>query len=191
MADPAAPPPSGTAYADALDEFIQLWGTMATHWGINRTMAQIHALLFASGSPLDTDQIMERLHISRGNANMNLRGLLDWGLICKTHQAGSRKDFYVAEGDVWALTTTIIEERHRREILPVQRSLADVADGLRQDASGEAEAFAARIESLVDAMEVIDGFTTSVLPLLRGRHMGKVKRIVQFAARLREGDSGA
>lgn len=187
------PTPNGASLSErgqrALDEFVLLWGEMASHWGINRTMAQIHALLYASERPLDTDEIMERLQISRGNANMNLRALVDWNLVRKTHQLGSRKDFFVAETDVWTITTTIIEERQRREIKPVQRALDAVATDLRSDsAPTEAEAaLADRIDALVDIMEVFDGFTNALLPLVRGRSTEKVRRVTQFASRLRMG----
>ena len=66
------------AYTEALDKFVKLWGDMASAWGINKTMAQIHALLYAESQALDTDSIMEKLGISRGNANMNLHRLLEW-----------------------------------------------------------------------------------------------------------------
>jgi len=171
----------------ALDEFVLLWGEMASHWGINRTMAQIHALLYASNESLDTDEIMEHLQISRGNANMNLRALLDWNLVRKTHQLGSRKDYFVAEKDVWTITTTIIEERQRREIKPVQRALGHVADDLRAgDAPGQAESeFADRLDNLVAFIETFDGFTSALLPLLKGRNAAKVQKLVAFASRLR------
>ncbi|MEM1117515.1 MAG: hypothetical protein AAGJ11_13475 [Bacteroidota bacterium] len=178
----------------AIDEFVLLWGEMASHWGINRTMAQIHALLYASDEPLDTDTIMARLQISRGNANMNLRALVDWNLVRKTHQLGSRKDFFVAETDVWTITTTIIEERQRREIKPVQRALDGVATTLRSDGdlSVSEASLADRIDALVEIMEVFDGFTNALLPLVRGRNTEKVRRVTQFAARLRRGrDNGA
>ena len=171
----------------ALDEFVLLWGEMASHWGINRTMAQIHALLYGLDRPLDTDEIMERLQISRGNANMNLRALVDWNLVRKTHQLGSRKDFFVAESDVWTITTTIIEERQRREIKPVQRALDGVVTDLRADADlapGD-RALAGRIEALVEIMELFEGFTDALLPLVRGRNLEMVRRVTKFAARLR------
>lgn len=176
-----------TPHQRALDEFVLLWGEMASHWGINRTMAQIHALLYASSEPLDTDAIMEHLQISRGNANMNLRALLDWNLVRKTHQLGSRKDYFVAEKDVWTITTTIIEERQRREIKPVQRELGRVADELRAaETSGEAEAeFADRLDSLVSFINTFDGFTSALLPLLQNRNAEKVQKLVAFASRLR------
>ena len=176
----------------ALDEFVLLWGEMASHWGINRTMAQIHALLYAAAEPLDTDAIMDWLQISRGNANMNLRALVDWNLVRKTHQIGSRKDFFVAELDVWTLTTTIIEERQRREIKPVQRALDEVASDLRSgDRAAHADAaLADRVDALVDIIEVFDGFTRALLPLVRGRNTDKVRRVTKFASTLRRGASG-
>lgn len=194
-AEPAgdAGTPRSVRHEAALAEFIELWGEMATYWGINRTMAQIHALLFATEAPLDTDAIMERLGISRGNANMNLRALVDWSLVRKINLAGSRKDFYEAEKDVWTITTTIIEERQKRELKPVQEALGGVAEGLRRGAplSPEEAVFAARIESLVSFMEVFDGFTNVLLPFLRGRNADKVQRIIHFAAQLRGSRSQA
>jgi DNA-binding transcriptional regulator GbsR (MarR family) len=171
----------------ALDEFVRLWGEMASQWGINRTMAQIHALLYATAEPLDTDEIMERLQISRGNANMNLRGLVDWNLVRKTHQPGSRKDYFVAEEDVWTISTTIIEERQRREIKPVQDALDGVALELRaSNPTAEADsALADRVEALVDIMEIFDGFTQALLPLVSGRNSEKVRRVTRFASKLR------
>ncbi len=191
MAAPDSAPPSTDALSErgrvALDEFVRLWGEMASHWGINRTMAQIHALLYATAQPLDTDEIMERLEISRGNANMNLRALVDWNLVRKTNQAGSRKDYFFAEDDVWTLTTTIIEERQRREIKPVQRALDGVANELRQsDATISADAaLADRVEALVEMIDVFDGVTEALLPLVRGRNTEKVRRVTRFASKLR------
>ena len=183
--DPETPPAVDRAQ-HAVDEFVLLWGEMASHWGINRTMAQIHALLYAADRALDTDAIMERLQISRGNANMNLRALVDWNLVRKTHQLGSRKDFFVAEADVWTITTTIIEERQRREIKPVQRALDDVAADLRSDGalSDEEAALADRIDALNEIMTVFDAFTNALLPLVRGRSPEKLRRITQFASKL-------
>jgi DNA-binding transcriptional regulator GbsR (MarR family) len=176
-----------TRHQEALGEFIRLWGEMASHWGINRTMAQIHALLYASERPLDTDEIMARLNISRGNANMNLRALVDWNLVRKSQLPGSRKDYYAAEKDVWTITTTIIEERRRREIMPVQQALARCAATLREGGplSAEEVRFAGRIENLVGFLEVFEGFTSAFLPFLRSRSAEHVRRVIQFARRLR------
>ena len=189
----ADPDREASRHQSALDEFVLLWGEMATQWGINRTMAQIHALLYASERALDTDEIMERLQISRGNANMNLRALLDWNLARKTHQIGSRKDYFVGETDVWTIATTIIEERQRREIKPVQRALGAVATTLREgDAmTPEEAALADRIEALVGLTDLLDGFTTTLLPFLKGRSAERISDIIRFATRLRGGKADA
>lgn len=105
--------------SEAKEKYIQTWGTFATNWGINRTMAQVHALLLASDRPLSTDEVMEQLEISRGNANMNLRGLIDWGIVKKELIKGDRKEYFVAEKDVWFLFKQITKERRKREIEPV------------------------------------------------------------------------
>lgn len=110
-------------YDEAKEQFIQTWGTLATQWGINRTMAQIHALLMISPEPLDTDTVMEQLQISRGNANMNLRDLMDWGIVSKRLIPGERKEHFMAEKDVWKLARQIAKERRRREITPVVETL--------------------------------------------------------------------
>jgi DNA-binding transcriptional regulator GbsR (MarR family) len=190
ISDPApraddAPSTGDAPPADALVAFVDLWGDMATSWGINRTMAQIHALLFASAEPLDTDTIMERLAISRGNANTNLRALLDWNLVRKTSRDGSRKDFYVAEADVWTITATIIEERRRREIAPVRQALAELTARAPDTATPEGRVLHERLGQLAAFLDVFDGFATALLPLLTGRHADKVQRVVRYAARLR------
>ena len=115
-------------YADAKYRFIQAWGTLGSSWGINRTMAQIHALLLLSPEALSTEQIMEELSISRGNANMNLRTLLDWGIIRKELVPGERKEFFISEKDIWALARQVARERKRRELEPVQQLLAQLKE---------------------------------------------------------------
>lgn len=196
--DPSAAARAGAdagaaSHADALGAFVDLWGEMASSWGINRTMAQIHALLYASAEPLDTDAIMARLGISRGNANTNLRALVEWDLVRKTARDGSRKDFYEAEADVWTITATIIEQRRQREILPVRRALSDLTASLRDGsrdgspdaASPEARVFAERLDDLATFLDVFEGVSSALLPLLHGRHAGHVQRVVRYAARLR------
>ena len=86
--------------SESKDQFIQLWGALGSSWGINRTMAQVHALLLISPESLSTEDIMERLSVSRGNANMNLRELMNWNLIYKDLKAGERKEYFRAEKDI-------------------------------------------------------------------------------------------
>jgi DNA-binding transcriptional regulator GbsR (MarR family) len=108
---------------DALHEskalLVRRWGEMGGYWGINRTMAEMHALLFVAGQPLCTDDIMQQLHASRGNASMNLRALVDWGLVERVHKLGDRKEYFQADTDVWHMFETIMRERRRREVEPV------------------------------------------------------------------------
>ncbi len=120
---------------EARERFIQCWGTLGSSWGINRTMAQIHSLLLISSEPLSAEEVMSSLNISRGNANMNLRALIDWGLVRKEHKPGERKEFFVAEKDIWEVTRRIMAERKKRELEPVIRVLDEVSrvEGDRND----------------------------------------------------------
>ncbi len=107
-------------------KFIQAWGTLGGQWGINKTMAQIHALLLLSEKPLTTEEMMDLLQISRGNANMNVRALLDWGLVTKEMSPGDRKDFYLAKKDIWLVARQIAKNRRQRELAPVIDLLSEI-----------------------------------------------------------------
>ena len=113
-------------YEEAKEKFLQAWGTLGSSWGISRTMAQVHALLLISPDSLCTEDIMKELQISRGNANMNLRDLIDWGLIFRELKAGERKEFFRAEKDIWKVAKQIIKERRKREIEPVLQIMEDL-----------------------------------------------------------------
>ena len=112
--------------SEAKSQFISSWGAFGTHWGINRTMAQIHALLMISPDPLTQDDIMEELNISRGNVNMNTRELIDWGLVDRVLIPGERKEFFTAEKDIWKVATQIIKERKKRELDPMLKLLSQL-----------------------------------------------------------------
>jgi DNA-binding transcriptional regulator GbsR (MarR family) len=109
------------------ERFIQSWGTIGSNWGINRTMAMIHALLLISPEPLSADEVMEELSISRGNANMNLRALIDWNLIYKALKAGERKEFFTAEKDMYKVIKAVITQRKKRELEPLLRVLDELS----------------------------------------------------------------
>jgi DNA-binding transcriptional regulator GbsR (MarR family) len=109
--------------ADARSRFIQIWGAVGVEWGINRTMAQVHGLLLSCGEALSTEQVMEALSISRGNANMNLRELVNWGLVYRETRPGDRKDYFTAEKDIWEVARKIAAERRKRELDPLMRTL--------------------------------------------------------------------
>ncbi|MBU6342450.1 MAG: transcriptional regulator [Bacteroidetes bacterium] len=108
-------------------KFIESWGKMASDWGINRTMAQVHALLLIAPEAMTADQVMEELDISRGNANMNIRALMDWGLVHKQLKSGERKEFFVAEKDMWTVVRQIIINRKKRELEPMIKVLDELA----------------------------------------------------------------
>jgi DNA-binding transcriptional regulator GbsR (MarR family) len=114
-------------FQEGKERFIESWGKMASEWGINRTMAQVHALLLVAHEPLTADEVMEALNISRGNANMNMRALMDWGLIHKQLKPGARKEFFVAEKDMWVVVRQIITHRKKKELEPMLKVLEEVS----------------------------------------------------------------
>ena len=120
---------------EARQQFISSWGAFGTQWGINRTMAQIHALLLISSQPLTQDEIMEQLTISRGNVNMNIRELISWNLVDRVIVPGERKEHFTAEKDMWKVATLIIRERKKRELDPMMKMLAGLEniDGDKKD----------------------------------------------------------
>lgn len=108
---------------EAKQQFISSWGAFGTHWGINRSMAQIHALLLISADPLTQDEMMEQLNISRGNTNMNIRELINWGLAERVLVPGERREYFTAEKDIWKVVRLIIKERKKRELEPMLQLL--------------------------------------------------------------------
>ncbi|MFN1834843.1 GbsR/MarR family transcriptional regulator [Balneola sp. MJW-20] len=170
------------AYNKAMEQFVDLWGDMASAWGINKTMAQIHALLYAESELLDTDTIMARLSISRGNANMNLRRLLDWELIGKEQIPGDRKDYYSAETDVWKIVSTIIRERQQQEIAPIRTELAECLKTLESGGLEDKESreFKERIENYSEFLEMFERFTGALLPYINKKNLGFIKQLVKL-----------
>jgi HTH-type transcriptional regulator, glycine betaine synthesis regulator len=145
------------------DGFIRLWGEMGTHWGVPRTMTQVHALLFIEGRSLNTDDIMARLSISRGNASMTLRTLVDWGMITRTHNPRDRKDYYAAEQDVWKLFATIARARKRREIEPLIGSLKQVLDQSAGADDADTKTQRAKIEEVLAFTRLFDAVAEQFL----------------------------
>ena len=143
--------------------FIRRWGEMAASWGISRTMAEIHALLYVSPEPLCTDDVMEQLSVSRGSASTNLRQLVNWGLIHRSHRRNDRKEYFEAERDVWQMFETIVRERRRREVQPIvetlQRCLEMIEQAPRRAASennGDVDAFKRRISNMLEFCEMMN-----------------------------------
>jgi DNA-binding transcriptional regulator GbsR (MarR family) len=160
----------GTAVEAAQDRFIGLWGEMGSSWGVPRSMAEIHALLFIVGEPLNAEGIMSRLQISRGNASMTLRTLVEWGIISRVHLRGDRRDYFRAEQDVWKLFATILRARKRRELDPLMESLRGCRIGggsadasLATAPAGEAAAHDERITRMLSLVELLDRISERVL----------------------------
>ncbi|MFM7182363.1 MAG: GbsR/MarR family transcriptional regulator [Verrucomicrobiales bacterium] len=149
---------------------------MGTAWGINRTMAQIHALLLTSPRSLSTDEIMDELRISRGNANTNLRDLVGWGLVRSVIRKGERKEYFEAEKDVWRIFCTIARERKRREVSPAMEVLRKCADDTKGLAGPGAKEFHSRMTELLQFMQTGE----RVLERIAGSEQS---RILKFATR--------
>ena len=136
----------GMTLAEGKEKFIQSWGTIGSNWGINRTMAMIHALLLVSPEPLSAEEVMEELSISRGNANMNLRALIDWRLVYKALKSGERKEFFEAEKDMYKVIKAVIVQRKKRELEPLLRVLDELSEV--QGESAEEEQFSEVIKDI-------------------------------------------
>lgn len=135
-------------FREAKNKFIQTWGALGSQWGINKTMAQIHALLMVSPDSLSMEDIMEELQISRGNASMNLRSLMEWGLVYKEYKQGERREYFYTEKDLDELAVKVARERSKREIKPVLKVLKDVS--AIKDNTPEGKQFADQTSKLYD-----------------------------------------
>ncbi|MEX0876642.1 MAG: MarR family transcriptional regulator [Phycisphaerales bacterium] len=164
---------------EAQDRFIASWGRMGSVWGISRTMAEAHALLYITGRPQCTDEIMERLGVSRGNVSMSVRSLLEWGVIEKVRQPGDRKEYYQAEQDVWSMLRAVARERIKREVDPLLDALDEIGELGPQVASNSQE----DVRDLHKRLdEIRDGF--GLITTLAHKFTGPRGAGLQTAARL-------
>ena len=149
-------------FKEAKNKFVQTWGALGSQWGINKTMAQIHALLMVSSEAVSMEDIMEELQISRGNASMNIRALMDWGIVYKEYKAGERREFFTAEKDLDELAVKISRERSKREIKPALKVLKEVSS-ISANATSEEKNFVDQTKKLYDfvlkADNVLDKIT--------------------------------
>ncbi|MEI2748593.1 MAG: MarR family transcriptional regulator [Ferruginibacter sp.] len=165
--------------AEAKQQFISSWGAFGTQWGINRTMAQIHALLLISTDPITQDDIMEQLSISRGNVNMNIRDLISWNLVERVILPGERKEYFTAEKDIWKVATQIIKERKKRELDPMLKLLGQLQQVEGDKKDKETKQFVEMVGSIkklgTQADKVLDSlikaeenwFTMNILKLFK------------------------
>lgn len=164
--------------AEAKQQFINSWGRLGSEWGINRTMAQIHALLLVSDKPLCTEDVMEHLGVSRGNANMNLRELIGWDLIYKEHYQGDRKEYFRAEKDIWEVAKRIARERKRREIEPVMRELVQIQD-IEDNKSAEAKEFVAMVKNIQNFTGKIDKTVDTMMKADENWFFGAILKLLK------------
>lgn len=135
-------------------KFVLHWGEMGTRWGVNRTVAQIHALLYLAERPLSADDIVETLGVARSNVSNSLKELQSWKLVRITHVLGDRRDHFVALQDVWEIFRVILEERKRREIDPTLSVLRECAIEGSQDEQLDADTLA-RMQTVLDFLEML------------------------------------
>ncbi|GGX16796.1 GbsR/MarR family transcriptional regulator [Aquimarina muelleri] len=149
-------------YDEAKNKFISTWGSLGTLWGINKAMAQIHALLLISPEPLSMEDIMEQLQISRGNTSMNLRQLMDWGIVFKENKMGERKEYFTSEKDVQELARQIAKERSRRELQPTIKILNDVSN-IEEDGTSKTKELIKQTKALHEMASNLDIMMTKVV----------------------------
>jgi DNA-binding transcriptional regulator GbsR (MarR family) len=164
------------------ERFILHWGEMGSLWGINRTMAQVHALLFISPEPLSANQIMEELQISRGNVSMALRELIAWGIVTRLHMKGERREYYTTEKDVWTMFRVIARERKKREVDPTIHILRDSMAQLNNMSADEGEYEREQIKSLLDFFET----GVKVYEGLEAKNPGSLLKLLGSALHLKK-----
>jgi len=166
-----------TSLTPVAQKFILHWGEMGTKWGINRTVAQVHALLFLSPAPLPADEISTTLSVARSNVSTSLRELQGWGIVKLVHVLGDRRDHFETTKDVWEIFRTVSEERKRREIDPTLRVLAECVQEVK--AAGPAgDAFTReRLEEMLEFLTTMSGLFDEILRMPMGalKGVGKLR----------------
>lgn len=173
---------------EAKQKLIQTWGALGTSWGVNRTMAQVHALLMIAEGPLSAEDVMEQLQISRGNANMNLRALIDWGLARREYKVGERREFFVAEKDMWRVAIQIIQERQKRELAPILQVLKEVKQVEENENNETSKAFIDSVERLDAILSQANDFLDFVVKAEKNWIAGNLMRM--FASRFGNKEEG-
>jgi len=155
-------------------KFILHWGEMGTRWGINRTVAQVHALLYLSPLPLPAEEISQTLSVARSNVSTCLRELQGWGIVRVVHVLGDRRDHFESVKDVWDIFRIVAEERKRREVDPTLRVVRECADALKADGKGDAYT-RERLESMLEFLTVMNGLFEEILRMPAGALKGVAK----------------
>jgi DNA-binding transcriptional regulator GbsR (MarR family) len=168
---------------DVQRQYILHWGEMGTRWGINRTVAQIHALLFLSPKPMPADEIAETLNVARSNVSTSIRELVGWGIVRPVHVLGERREHYESMKDVWEMFRLIVEQRKRREVDPTLQLLRQCLSDLNSGNDGDAYT-RERLQRMTEFFEAANsayGEMSQVsLPVLRRviGMRGKIRRLL-------------
>ncbi|KAJ54046.1 ArsR family transcriptional regulator [Actibacterium mucosum KCTC 23349] len=166
----------------SMQNFILHWGEMGSRWGVNRSVAQIHALLHIAPDPMTADEICETLNLARSNVSTGLKELQSWKLVKASRQLGDRRDHFTSIRDMFDLVTAVVEGRREREFLPTIEALRAVHD--EAEADGTPEKVKARIKETLDVMQMFDTWYAEISRLSRPMHLtllklgGRVARIL-------------
>lgn len=172
--------------------FILHWGEMGSQWGVNRSVSQVHALLYLSPGPLPADEIVEQLKLARSNVSTALKELTGYGIVRRVHVEGDRRDHFIAETDLWEMLTRIVQERKRREVDPTIAFLGELAARLKEDA-GAPPHMRERVLRLAEFMGTLSTWYDQVRVLPKPTLVtlmklgGKVARFIPGAGRKPEG----
>ena len=150
------------ALTPVAQKFILHWGEMGTRWGINRTVAQVHALLFISAKPINAEEIASTLSVARSNVSTSLRELQGWGIVRVVHVLDDRRDHFESVKDVWEIFRIVAEERKRREIDPTLRVLRECVEELHGSGPGD-KYTRDRLESMLEFLTVMTGLFEEVV----------------------------
>lgn len=158
---------------ESMQAFVLHWGEMGTRWGMNRSVAQIHALLHLSPDPLPADDIAELLGIARSNVSNGIKELQLWKLVKISRKLGDRRDHFTSLRDPFDMAQVIIEGRRQREFLPTIEAVSDALDAARND--GTSEGIQARMTETLDMMQAFDRWYVEIHRLPRKAQLGLLK----------------
>ena len=176
----------GIELSEPQRRLIEVWGKLAHSWGVGPTMAQIFALLYVWPDPLDSDAILETLGISRGNVSINLRKLIEWGLVHKIDLPSSRRSLYTAERDIWLIAANIIRKRFEREIAPITALLAELLENPDVQGDTHTQQALAQIQEVLNGVHLV---TQIALPILVAADRERFLKILQaWQNRFRDGN---
>lgn len=159
-------------------KFIDTWGALGSEWGINKSVAQVQAILLVSTDPMSTDDIMEALTISRGNANMSLRQLMDYGIIYKKVVAGDRKEYFIAEKDIWKWAVKVAMMRKQKEIDPVMSVLSELKEETIKNKTVEGKEFYKTVNDIHSFTEQLSNLSDKIFSSNRGELLIKILKMI-------------